>query len=77
MSHDDNRPKDDGSGPDAPKRTEATDVPPRRSLEGRFFGTAFNPPREWLREKERRMRAAHAARVEAEASAKQEENEDA
>jgi len=50
---------------------------PRRSLEGLCFGTAFNPPPERLRATERRLRAAHAAKTEAEASADHKENEDA
>jgi len=50
---------------------------PRRSLEGRFFCTTFNPPASWLRETERRMRAAHARKTESDSSASHEENEDA
>jgi len=52
-------------------------TPPRRSLEGLCFGSAFNPPSDWLRETERRMRAAHAAKLKSEASTEHEENEDA
>jgi len=114
MSRNENRPKDDDTGPAAPERAEAARRPhsdrgvwtrvsdetiekfladiresirkegtprperaPRRSLEGRCFGTAFNSSPQYRRAIQRRMQAAHAAKTEPEPSQEHEENDDA